>query len=75
MDNWMLRSHIDALRLMHELVKHFNLEDAYEHWILVVPDEPSDEDFEEIAGDEEEFQNCVDLFLRICKLYGKEGIW
>lgn len=43
---------------------HIADEDAYAHWIDVVPDEPKEEDFIEIAEDDE-------LWVLACTTFGK----
>ena len=66
---------VQNVRNMHELVMNLNNEEAYSWWIQVgVPDCPNDpEDFEWFAEDDEEYDELVDLFLRILKEYGKDG--
>lgn len=63
------------LRDMHNMMLHMNDEDAYMHWItLGVPDEPSDDDFESIAEDEEEFNEVVNWWYKIYSYYSKYGM-
>lgn len=65
----------DLLKAMHLLMQHMNNEDAYYNWIVTgVPDCPSEDDFESIAEDDEEFNETADLFMKIVHAYGKDGI-
>ena len=63
-------SRIIQLRAMHTLMQYANDENIYMTWIYLVPDEPSDEDFEYIAIDDEQYNECFDLFI---KLIAKNG--
>ena len=47
-----------------------NDENIYMTWILLMPDEPTDEDIEDIAMDDEAYNECFDLFV---KLIAKKG--
>lgn len=60
-----MKDKIIMLRGMHEMVRHLNNEEYYMKWILIVPDEPQDDDFEFIANDEELFPAVLNLFTRI----------
>lgn len=64
------KSRIAQLKSMHELMCQANDEDIYMTWIYLMPDEPSDEDFEYIASDDEAYNECFDLFV---KLIAKKG--
>ena len=55
---------------MHELMCQANDENIYMTWIYLMPDEPSEEDFEYIASDDEAYNECFDLFV---KLIAKKG--
>lgn len=66
----------EELRLMHETMTCMNHEDAYLEWICVgVPDEPSDEDFVDMAEDEECFMYTFTVFCRIFNRYKKYGLF
>lgn len=53
------------LKQMHEYIRcHIGDEEAYERWILIMPDESSEEDFESIADDDE-------LWVDVCTVFGK----
>lgn len=60
-----MKDKVIMLRGMHEMVRHLNNEEYYMKWILIVPDEPQDDDFEFIANDEELFPAVLNLFTRI----------
>ena len=65
----------NIVRTMHNLVMQMNNEGAYDWWIQVgVPDCPNDpDDFEWFAEDDENYDELVELFLKILKEYGKDG--
>ena len=65
----------EFVQSMNNVVKHLNDENAYMHWITVVPDEAEQADFEDIADDEELFDEAVYLFKNIMELYLKNGIY
>lgn len=54
------------LRTMHEYIKtEVSDENAYMSWILIVPDEPTEEDFQSLAEDDEDWKDCVKLFGKL----------
>lgn len=61
---------ITQLKAMHTLMLEANDEGIYMTWIYRMPDCPSEEDFIDIAIDDEEYNACFDLFV---KLIAKEG--
>jgi len=65
----------DAIKTMHNVMLSMNNENAYGAWIYTVPDEPSEWDFEDIASDEEFFDECVELFDRLYKRYADDGLF
>ena len=56
---------IRQLKAMHELMTEANDENIYITWIYIVPDCPSEEDFESIAIDDDQYNECFDLFVRL----------
>ena len=59
---------IEQLKAMHELMRNANDEGIYMSWIVTgVPDEPSDKDIEYIAMDDENYNECFDLFINLIK--------
>lgn len=61
---------ITQLKAMHTLMLEANDEGIYMSWIYLMPDCPSEEDFESIAIDDEQYNECFDKFIR---LIAKEG--
>lgn len=61
---------ITQLKAMHELMTEANDEGIYMSWIYLMPDCPSEEDFESIAIDDKQYNECFDKFV---KLIAKEG--
>lgn len=58
-------SRINQLKAMHALMCEANDENIYMTWIYCMPDCPSEEDFEYIAMNDEEYSGCFDLFVRL----------
>ena len=58
-------SRIAQLKAMHELMIQANDESIYMSWIYLMPDCPSEEDFESIAIDDEQYNECFDKFVRL----------
>ena len=61
---------VAQLKAMHELMTEANDERIYMTWIYRMPDCPTEEDFIDIAMDDDEYNGCFDLFV---KLIAKEG--
>ena len=61
---------VSQLKAMHNLMMEANDESIYMTWIYRMPDCPSEEDFIDIAMDDEEYNACFDLFV---KLIAKKG--
>lgn len=61
---------VNQLKAMHELMTEANDEMIYMSWIYVVPDCPSEEDFESIAISDEQYNEAFDMFV---KLIAKKG--
>ena len=70
MEHYVKKQRITQLKAMHKLMLNANDEEIYMTWIYRVPDQPTEEDFEDIAEDDEEYNECFELFL---KLIVKEG--
>lgn len=56
---------VKQLKAMHELMIQANDESIYMSWIYLMPDCPSEEDFESIAIDDEQYNECFDKFVRL----------
>ena len=65
MNKFTKQARITQLNLMHRLMIEANDENIYMAWILLMPDEPTDEDFEDIAMDDEAYNECFDLFVEL----------
>ena len=61
---------VTQLKSMHQLMMAANDESIYMTWIYTVPDCPSKKDFIDIAMDDEKYNHCFDLFV---KLIAKNG--
>lgn len=59
-----------AIQKMHQDIIDLGDEELYMVWIMMVPDEPSDWDFVDIAEDKEFFEECVALYKRLMKKGG-----
>lgn len=61
---------INFLKQMHEYIQfHINDENVYMIWILIVPDDPQEDDFKFIAEDEELWTSACTTFGKIIKEY------
>lgn len=56
---------LKQVKAMHELITQTNDEGLYMTWILVMPDEPTENDFIDIAEDEQQFNDCYKLFVTL----------
>ena len=56
---------IKQLKTMHQFMIDIGDEDIYADWILLVPDEPNEEDFDFIAESDGFYDECVDLFTSL----------
>lgn len=65
--DYTLTARIAQLKAMHELMLNSNDEEIYMSWIYLMPDEPSEEDFKDIALDKEDYNECFDLFIELIK--------
>lgn len=61
---------VAQLKAMHQLMCEANDENIYMTWIYVMPDGATDEDFKDIAMDDEQYNECFDLFVRLIKNKG-----
>ena len=67
------KDRIELLKAMHRIVCCFNHEDAYIRWINLVPDCPSEDDFADMAEDDDDMNDAAKLFRTLIKWYGKYG--
>lgn len=63
--NYITKYRIRKLKAMHEMMLNIDDEEYYMTWIYTIPDEPSEEDFIDIASDEEEYKHVEELFKRL----------
>lgn len=68
--DYTLDARMTQLKAMHDLMCEANDEYIYMAWINLMPDCPSDEDIKDIALDDELYNECFDLFV---KLIAKDG--
>ena len=67
---WNLEARMKQLAAMHELMCQANDEMIYMSWIILMPDGATEEDFKDIALDDEQYNECFDFFVKLIK---KEG--
>ena len=58
------------LKAMHDIMCEANDERIYMSWIYLMPDCPSADDFKDIALDDEQYNECFDLFVRLVQKDG-----
>ena len=63
--DYTMDARITQLKAMHTLMCEANDENIYMSWIYLMPDCPSEEDFESIAIDDEQYNECFDKFVRL----------
>lgn len=66
---------LDAVRMMHETMLSMNNEGAYMAWIWVMPDAPSEDDFEYFAESEDAFADLEGTFNRLYHGYIEDGLF
>lgn len=59
------QSRIEQLKAMHNLMLLANDETIYASWIYVMPDGAIDEDFEDISIDDDLYNECFNLFVKL----------
>lgn len=71
MNNIKKKARMSQLKAMHEVMINANDENIYMSWITCgVPDCPSDDDYEFIAEDDENYNEVVDLFIKLIQRKG-----
>lgn len=68
-------SRVKLLVAMNTLIVALNDERAYFEWIELVPDQPTLEDFQDIAEDNDLYAEACLLFRQLFKRYGKSGFY
>lgn len=74
MNQQIKESRIADLKAMDRLMRSMNNEDAFMCWIVIFPDGATEDDYADIAEDEEQFEECVLEFLSVMKRYMKDGL-
>ena len=62
MNTYLIESRINLLTKLHSIMMCMNDEECYMSWILMVPDEPTKEDFKDIAEDDKFFHEVLTRF-------------
>lgn len=75
MDITMYSIRLRNVMLMHQTMIDMNNKDAYMSWIYRMPDEPTFEDFNDFASDEEEYMELYLYFAKLLKRYIKDGLF
>lgn len=65
MRSWMLDARVSQLKAMHNLICEANDERIYMSWTYTMPDCPTHEDFVDIAMDDEQYNDCFDVFVKL----------
>lgn len=68
--SWTLNARMAQLKAMHELMCNANDEGLYMSWIYLMPDGATEEDFRDIAFDDDLYNECFDLFVNLIKYKG-----
>lgn len=64
------QARVTILKEMHDYIMNIDDEEAYFHWTIIgVPDEPTEEDYESIADDENAWEDIVKYFATLIKDY------
>lgn len=71
--NHIMERRIAVLKAMDDAIRGMNDECVMDSWLMVgVPDEASEDDYEFIAENHEEYIDIVKVFARIVKDYAEE---
>lgn len=71
MNEYLIKSRFILLQKLHSIIKNMNDENAYLSWIYFVPDEPSEQDFLDIAEDDDSFEEVCKQFVILFNKYKK----
>lgn len=69
MNTYQINERTNLLIKLHSIMICMNDENAYMEWIVTVLDEPTREDFEDIARDDKFFNEVLEEFMRIFNEY------
>ena len=65
MTRYEIEERIEELKRIDESVKDFDNEELWLIWIMVVPDGATDEDYEDIAEDDDFYEEVVSLYKKL----------
>ena len=65
----------ELMKSMHNVICAMNNEEAYFRWVYIVPDCPTDEDLQDIAEDDEEFEEVCMFFRELVAEYSPDGFY
>ena len=68
-----MKKRLSNLKKMNDIILRMNNEEAYETWIMYVPDEATEDDLKNIAEDVDDYDEVVDIFIRIIYKYGSDS--
>lgn len=61
------------LNHINEIVRNMNHEGAWDEWINVFPDEATEDDFIDIAGNDGIYEDAIEKFFDVCEEYRRWG--
>lgn len=70
LSTWSMEARMNQLKAMHNLMCNANDETIYMSWICTMPDCATEEDFKDIALDDEIYNECFELFIRLIQNSG-----
>lgn len=68
-----MKKRLSNLKKMNDIILRINNEEAYATWIMYVSDEATEDDLKDIAEDVDDYDEVVDIFIRIIYKYGSDG--
>lgn len=63
------------VKSMHKIITCMNNENAYNHWIYIVPDGADDKELDEISKNKELRIESSELFVKLCNRYFRDGLY
>ena len=71
LSSWAFEARVAQLTAMHEMMCNANDEEIYYNsWIYVMPDGATEDDIQYIAFNDDLYNECFDLFVRLIKKDG-----
>lgn len=67
---WSMEARMNQLKAMHSLMCNVNDETIYLSWIQTMPDGATEDDFKDIALDDDLYNECFELFIALIKRDG-----